>query len=171
MATTARLRQAFKYPAADPTAPALDEQEQAELITQLRAHDATTTALYRHLFAAIPLLAGLLTVYHQLTSPTNLGLPTTLLVLSSLGATSYTLYAIPLPRAQTERAYGERYGSADGLSPLQRYLVPLNALLACFLTIGGAAAIQHGQARAWEDGEVFAVLPFCKFCVFRWLEI
>ncbi|KFY60467.1 hypothetical protein V496_05318, partial [Pseudogymnoascus sp. VKM F-4515 (FW-2607)] len=59
--TQGRLRKTFQYPDSDDddTPEALDEEEQAHLITTLRASATATNTLYTRLFTAFPLLLTL----------------------------------------------------------------------------------------------------------------
>ncbi|KAF2672802.1 hypothetical protein BT63DRAFT_475403 [Microthyrium microscopicum] len=157
MATT-RLRRALAPPTDDPTTADLDEQEQAELITSLRTHDARSSAIYRALFALVPVLAGLLV----LSSARSIGLAMTLGSLSSLAATVYTLYYLPLPPIDEGKGKAKAKSEKDG--PLETWLMPLNAMLACVLTISGVAGMQNGLS-GWEDGEGMLILPFVVFII------
>lgn len=147
MATT-RLRHAFKFPSEEdfPTdSQGMDEQEQQELITQLHLQDTSTTRFYRSLFLAFPVLAALPFLYHLVTSPNS----QTLLALSSLGATGWVLFNVPV-------GVEERAQQQASMGPLSRWLPVLNGMLAAALALGGLVAARRNKS----DGEgILAVLP------------
>jgi hypothetical protein len=149
MATT-RLRHAFKFPSEEDLPSesiGIDEQEQEELIDQLREQDTSTTIFYRALFLALPALAALPFLYTLVTNPSV----QTLLALSSLGATGWVLYGVPVGATEREQQMDR--------GPLARWLAPLNGLLAGALAIGGLVAARKNES----DGEgIFAVLPLGK---------
>ena len=153
---TARLRRAFKYPS-DPdtdSIPAyIDEQEQDELISDLYAYDSDSTTFYTRLFTALLLLIAFIELVHFVTSPSL----RPLLATSSLLATAYVLFAIPLPPASAAPGILDALVLGGEPTPLRRYLVPLNGTLAAVLALGGTV----NWTRDAVEG-VFAILPLGK---------
>ncbi|MCJ1355128.1 MAG: hypothetical protein MMC33_005119 [Icmadophila ericetorum] len=133
MATT-RLRKAFKYPTEDDnneedTAIALDEEEQEKLIQKLRAEDEEQNDEWTRRFFSVP-MGSMMTYIPALLFFTNR--PAQLLsvcCVTSLICTAYILF-IPntksRPTSYTDRTKWEK----PELSPLQKYLPWLNAVLA-----------------------------------------
>lgn len=187
MATT-RLRQTFHYPHdsdSDSGAPeGLDEEEQENLITHLAASDASNTQLYTYLLLLLPLLPLFLYI-RQLFSTTTF-IPS-VCAISSLVATAYTLYYIPLPPASASSTLPSKGsgkaaardfegrkawlditgGGGEDDGPVKKYIVPLNLALCVVLALQELVA-----RRGWREGMmvgggyvpgfVFAVIMFAR---------
>ncbi|KAF3034007.1 hypothetical protein E8E11_002812 [Didymella keratinophila] len=97
MATT-RIRKTFHYPDSsddeDTVEAGLDAQDQAALLTTLQTRDTTSTRLYTRLLLIFPGTIFLFTLPHLFALPTFVP---SLLALTSLAASAYTLYYLPLP--------------------------------------------------------------------------
>jgi len=96
--TSTRLRRTFNYPTEsedeDAVEEGMDEKDQENLIQNLTQKDTRSTRLYTSLLLMFPLLPALL--YIPSLFKTSTVLPSTLAV-TSLLATAYTLYFLPLP--------------------------------------------------------------------------
>jgi hypothetical protein len=146
MATT-RFRHAFQYPADEDLpseATGIDEQEQEQLIDQLREQDTSTTLFYRSLFLVLPALTALPFMYTLVTSPSL----QTLLALSSLGATGWVLQRVPVGSGDRQQEMNK--------GPLATWLIPLNGLLATVLATSGLVSARNNES---EGEGIFAVLP------------
>ena len=150
-----RLRRTFHYPSASSDSDSssssrniddeLDSDAQAALIADLRAHDARMAALYRGAFTALPLLAALLFVPAVLRDSRG-----TLLAVSSLLASAWTVWGVEAPRPA-----GVRKGEAG---PVDRYLPVLNGVLAGVLGIRGVVVWRGGDGVAGGWGVVPLVI-------------
>ncbi|KAF2204763.1 hypothetical protein GQ43DRAFT_408864 [Delitschia confertaspora ATCC 74209] len=100
MATT-RLRQTFRYPDSDSENEneGMDEQEQETLLSSLATQDTRTTTVYTHLLLVLPLLPVFFYIPLLGHAPTLLP---SVLGITSLLATAYILYYIPLPAISTD---------------------------------------------------------------------
>ncbi|KAF2004838.1 hypothetical protein P154DRAFT_531014 [Amniculicola lignicola CBS 123094] len=101
MATT-RLRQTFRYPADDSddeVEQGMDEQDQETLLTTLSTHDTSSTRLYTHLLLLLPLSPILLYLPQLLSLSTTIP---SLAAITSLLASAYTLYFLPLPPVRAD---------------------------------------------------------------------
>ncbi|OBT75891.1 hypothetical protein VF21_04443 [Pseudogymnoascus sp. 05NY08] len=166
--TQARLRKTFQYPDSDDddTPEALDEEEQAHLITTLRARNTATNILYTRLFTTFPLLLTL--AYLPPLSSAHGALP--LLALTSLIASAWVMYAFPVGRtgwgvvdewagsgsgAGVTKGGKDRKGKgrAGDISPgeqegpLRKWLVPLNAGLAGVILVAGLLGTGGGGVK------------------------
>ncbi|KAI1083818.1 hypothetical protein F5B20DRAFT_351163 [Whalleya microplaca] len=103
---TTRLRRTFAYPTdtsppPSPTAEALDEQEQEELIATLAAQNETRNAQFRLLLLCLPAISALPYLVTLLFGGGGgggggrNGSLVAVLSLSSLGATAWTLWTLP----------------------------------------------------------------------------
>ncbi|OBT83793.1 hypothetical protein VE02_07469 [Pseudogymnoascus sp. 03VT05] len=170
--TQARLRKTFQYPDSDDddTPEALDEEEQAHLITTLRLRNTATNTLYTRLFTTFPLLLTL--AYLPPLSSAHGALPP--LALTSLVASAWVMYAFPVGRtgwpwvdewagvaaataAATAGGKGGKdrkgKGRAGDISPgdeggpLRKWLVPLNAGLAGVILVAGLLGTGGGGVK------------------------
>lgn len=149
---TARLRKAFRYPEEDEgLATEMDEEQQEKLIADLQEQDATKTDLYRKAFLALPLSAALfffVTVFLSVTARQRL---VALLGLSSLLCTAYILMSMPAER-QDKKGKRAVYRVEAERSPVEKYLVYLNASLTGLLLISAAANWRRGASEtAWRE--------------------
>ncbi|KAF2635145.1 hypothetical protein P280DRAFT_437611 [Massarina eburnea CBS 473.64] len=99
MAAT-RLRRTFHYPTEssdeDAVEEGMDEQDQETLISTLSSHDTSSTRIYTTLLLILPLAPALLYTPHLLTTSLST-LASSVAALSSLLASAYALYYLPLP--------------------------------------------------------------------------
>ncbi|KAF2764950.1 hypothetical protein EJ03DRAFT_222680 [Teratosphaeria nubilosa] len=165
---SSRLRKAFKYPSddSDDDLNELDEEHQEELISQIQSEDARQNALYRNLFLAIPFAGALILLYIFLFTPnTPQQRLIFLLSISSLSATAYILYFLPL---QTLDWKGKKavYKIEAEKGPVERYLVGLNALLAALLLVAAGVSWRVGRGvEAWREavpGVIFGLTMLVK---------
>nr|POF16378.1 hypothetical protein CFP56_23896 [Quercus suber] len=150
---TSRLRRAFQYPEEHEDSPdELDEEHQESLIAALQAADAQKSSLYRKLFLSIPLTAAIYFTYTLLfASRTAQQRLLALLSVTSLLSTSYVLQYLPV---QTPDRKGKRavYQLEAAKSPVERYLVCLNAALAGLLVLVSAVSWWKGlREQAWKE--------------------
>ncbi|KAH7401643.1 hypothetical protein BKA66DRAFT_451118 [Pyrenochaeta sp. MPI-SDFR-AT-0127] len=93
-----RIRKTFKYPTEsddeDAVEAGMDEQDQANLISTLSAHDTSATYRYTLLLLVLPLTPILLYIPRLFSLQTALP---SVLAIASLLASAYTLYFLPLP--------------------------------------------------------------------------
>ncbi|KAJ4357899.1 uncharacterized protein N0V89_002476 [Didymosphaeria variabile] len=97
-AAATRLRRTFQYPSEsddeDAVEAGMDEQDQADLLTNLTTHDTRTTSTYTHLLLVLPFLPIALYIPLLFRFST---LPATALAILSFLASAYILYFLPLP--------------------------------------------------------------------------
>ncbi|KAL1633714.1 hypothetical protein SLS58_010978 [Diplodia intermedia] len=177
MATT-RLRKAFRYPDDSEEEPAegIDEEEQEKLIAQLQTEDVARTDFYKKAFLALPALS--LTLYlRPLLAPSSFAeFLTAVLAITSLAASAYTLYFIPLGNPpsssssflpgraakvgagssaagrgyeQVLRALGTGGGVDDG--PVEKFLPLLNLALCAVVWVKSRTAPRE-EVAGWEGG-------------------
>ncbi|KAH7058591.1 hypothetical protein B0J12DRAFT_650832 [Macrophomina phaseolina] len=166
MATT-RLRKAFKYPEDSDEEPAegIDEEEQEKLITQIEAEDGAKTDFYKKAFLALPALSLVLYLRPLLAPSSFSEFLTAALAITSLAASAYTLYFVPLgspppplpgrvsigggsvPRG-LDRVLGILgTGSVDD-GPVERFLPLLNLALCLVVWLESLAA--KAKVEGWE---------------------
>jgi len=97
---TTRLRRTFQYnddPTSDEdsTPEMMDEEEQEAYITSLTTHNVTRNAQFRNLLLVLPFLSSLPYLAGLFHPETRL---VSLLALSSLAATGYLLYVLPVTK-------------------------------------------------------------------------
>ena len=123
------------------------------------------TTGHQKYFVAIPLVACLAFVPPLLTSPSFLAKFISLLAITSLLASAYTLLYIPLPSKQTQDPKVKRpmrdLEPEPELGPLKRYLIPLNGALSVLVSL---------NATRFRDRPVvpggfwlFCYVPSCRF--------
>jgi len=115
----ARSRRVFKQQQQPGDYDYLDEQEQEGLIEALAERNETANARFKRFFAILVVAFAPLYV----SSYSNAGLLASLLAVSSLFATAYTIYQLP-------------YLSV-AFTPTERYLPAMNVLLACVTGLVG----------------------------------
>lgn len=135
----AALRKTFKYPSEDSSDNELDEEHQEQLIDELRARSKASDAFYRKLFLVVPLIAGIFSLYTFLTERRI----TSLLSLSSLVCTAYTLHYMPL-KPEDKKGKTAMYKVHAAKSPLEQYLPILNAGMVGLLTIAAVVSWKRG---------------------------
>ncbi|KAK4496326.1 hypothetical protein PRZ48_012306 [Zasmidium cellare] len=153
MATTSRLRKAFRYPSEDDDSNSdLDEEHQEKLIEDLQTQDAASNDLYRKAFISIPLSGALFFLYSLLiASKTAQQRLLALLSLTSLLCTAYILHFQPLQRPDRK---GKKavYKIEAEKGPLETYLIPLNAGLVGLLQLAAVLSWSRGEAEAaWRQ--------------------
>lgn len=159
MATT-RLRRTFAYPTEsdsdDP--PDLDEEHQEQLLATLQSQDEATSALYRHVFLALPLLTSL--AYIPALAWASGATETFVAVLSvavpALAAYVLYFYPIRVPGDHGRRSLYVGSGRGEmpgGVKPVVRHLIVLGASLAVMLVL------QSGVLWRAADSEARAVVP------------
>ena len=166
MAST-RLRHAFKYPSEDEDeADELDEEHQERLISELQAADAQRNELYRNIFVAIPLLAGLYFVYNFVfSSSTAQQRLIALLSLSSTVCTSYILHFMPL-QAPARKGKTAVYKLDAAKGPVEQYLATLDGALTGLLLLAAGLSWRRGAYDA-AYREALPVILFCLTMVVR----
>lgn len=155
---TSRLRKTFRYPDDSDNEPEeLDEEHQERLIADLHEQDAARNDFYQKAFVPIPLLAAafyLVSVF--ITSSARQRL-LALLSLSSLLTTTYIWWFQPL-KAPDKKGKKAFYLVEAENGPIQKYLVSLNAGLACLLAVAAVVSWRKGSIEdAWREA-----LPGCK---------
>lgn len=164
MATT-RLRRTFAYPTEsdsdDP--PDLDEEHQEALLTTLQSEDEATSALYRYLFLALPVLTSLAYVPAFAWAS---GVTETVVALLNVSVPALAAWILYFHPVKAPGSYGlgpmsvgsgrsETYG---GVKLEVRYLIVLGASLAVVVVL------QSGVLWRAVDSEVRAVVPAGKSC-------
>lgn len=153
MATT-RIRKAFRYPSEsdDEDEPdELDEEHQERLISDFRRQDFKRNEIYRQLFLAIPLLAGLYFFLTIFTASTARQRWISLLSVSSLVCTAYILHFMPIESPDRK---GKRpvYQVEAEKGPVENYLVYLNASLAGLLLLAAVVSWKKElREAAWKE--------------------
>ncbi|KAI2631698.1 hypothetical protein GGS21DRAFT_522762 [Xylaria nigripes] len=144
----------------DDDVPLLDEQEQEEFIRALVHQNGTHNAQFRLLLFALPALASIpyLIALHQGSAASR----TSVLALSSLAVTAWTLWALP-PGATGIKILdtyvagpGNVWPSSPSSSPLAQYLPILNVVLGPLVFLSAVAA----GGNLW-----MACLPAVIYCV------
>ncbi|KAI9731678.1 MAG: hypothetical protein M1834_004467 [Cirrosporium novae-zelandiae] len=159
----ARLRRTFRYPEDDSTGDErdeLDEEEQEAIIENLRLEDEGRNKLYTTIFAALPLILTTTFLPALFGSSPSLIKLISLLGITSLGATAYTLIFIPIPKPDPK---GKRplYRAVQEEGPLQKYLELLNGALCALLSIA-AWRIKDKQG-AHEGFWMICLVPAVMF--------
>lgn len=159
----ATLRKTFKYPTEDDSSDnELDDEHQERLIEDLRTASVASGIFYRKLFLLVPLVASLFSLYTFLTERRL----TSLLSLSSLVCTAYTLHYMPLS-PQDKKGKTAMYKVNAAKSPLEAYLPLLNAGMAGLLMIAAAVSWRRGQgevaAREALAGIVWVVAMYVRW--------
>ncbi len=146
-----RLRHTFKYPSSEsspsPSRDELDEEEQESLLSTLSTSATRHDCTYRLIFTALPLLATLPFLYQMTVNPSRSTALPTVLALTSLGITAYSMGSVRLDEAMgkagkrpsTIFARPDSGASASALAqaggPLMVYLPWLNAAIALLLLL------------------------------------
>lgn len=152
MATT-RLRKTLQYPTDSDheSDDELDEEHQERLIADLKAEDARSNRIYRAGFLCIPLLGGLFFVYSFSTASTIRQRLIASLSLSSLLCTGYILHFMPI-EAPDRKGKRPVYQVDAGKTPVEKYLIWLNAALAGVLLLAAAVSWRKGVKQdAWRE--------------------
>lgn len=143
--------------------------EQETLISTLRTRDQSTNTLYKTAFLALPLLSTLVYLPLIFTSSTSASTSShpfllSLLSITSLLSTAYTLHFIPLTTPDT-KGKTPLYRLEPG-SPVTTYLPYLNGGLSALLTLIALLAWRRERVEeAWRGvlpGVVFAVVMFAR---------
>lgn len=117
-----RLRKAFKYPSEsdddDAVEAGMDEQDQANLISTLSSHDASVTHTYTLLLLVLPLAPILLYIPRLFRLSTLLP---SVLAITSLLASAYTLYFLPLPPQDGADAKAKAAGASGKGKPANTF--------------------------------------------------
>lgn len=161
MATT-RLRKAFRYPSEsdDENEPdELDEEHQERLIADFQAQDAEKNDLYRKLFLIIPSLGAVFLLYTFIMASTARERLISVMSLSSLTCTAYILHYMPI-KAPEKKGKRPIYQVEAEKSPVEKYLVHMNAALAGLLLIAAGLSWQKAlREAAWREA-----LPASTYC-------
>jgi hypothetical protein len=166
MATT-RLRRTFAYPTEsdsdDP--PDLDEEHQEQLLATLQSQDEATSALYRHLFLALPLLTSLayIPALAWASGATETFVAVLGVAVPALAAYILYFYPIRVPGDHGLRSLYVGSGRGEtpgGVKPVVRHLIVLGASLAVMLVL------QSGVLWRAADSDVRAVVPAGEFYSF-----
>ncbi|KAK5171448.1 uncharacterized protein LTR77_004592 [Saxophila tyrrhenica] len=161
-----RLRKAFRYPSesdSDNEPDELDEEHQERLISDLQAQDAQKNELYRTAFVAISTLAWVFFMYTFVVASTARQRLIALLSLSSLGCTAYVLYFMPIEKPDRK---GKKpvYQVEAEKSPVEKYLVYLNAALAGLLLLAATLSWRKGLGDdAWREALPAVILGLTLF--------
>ena len=159
------LRKAFRYPSENDDASEpeeLDEEHQERLIAELKEADDRKNNLYRMAFLAIPILAALFFFTTLFTASTARQRLLALLSLSSMLCTAYILHFMPLKRPG-RRGKRAVYQVEAEKSPVEKYLVYLNAALAGLLLVAAAVSWRKGAAHdAWREALPASMLSQVK---------
>jgi len=154
---TVRHRQSFLPPKEDDmdSGPVeMDEQEQEELITRLKATDSDTIDLYQTLFFGVTFVA--ICLYFVFTP----GFYLSLLAITSLAASAFVLH-LPLPNTQTIWTI-----DLPPTSPIVKFLPALNGALAMVIALQGFAT----RSSSPPELLLFQVLPICRYHYFVYLR-
>lgn len=170
--STTRLRKTFHYPAdtSDSDHDDLDEQEQEEVITNLRTRDEDSTQFYRKVFLPLPILASLIYLPSIFTfHATRRDVFIALLAISAMISTAWILWFFPPkmpPRADYKGKrpmYAVQY-QAEG--PIEEYLPILTGALVVTLAMVGMLAWKRDLGaeawRCWLPSIVFGIVMFAR---------
>ncbi|KAF8418513.1 hypothetical protein EV426DRAFT_577468 [Tirmania nivea] len=149
----ARLRTALHYPSdsdTDSLPSHMDEEEQEALLRRLRQSDTSTNEFYSTLFSLLFVLPAIYSLLILLRKPTLISV----LALSSLGITAYTVKFVPVSGARTSGgAEGEgKISIGGGGGPIERFLPVLNGVLAVVVGLGAYLQRPKGdemELEAW----------------------
>ncbi|GME28066.1 hypothetical protein GTA08_BOTSDO01164 [Neofusicoccum parvum] len=166
MATT-RLRKAFRYPDDSDEEPpeGIDEEEQEKLITQIHKEDLAKTDFYKKAFLALPALSLALYLRPFFAPSSFSEFLTAALAVTSLAASAYTLYFIPLGNSSSSlpgRVSIGRSSTQGGLDkvlgifgtggvddgPVEKFLPLLNVALCLVVWLESWAAAE--KVEGWE---------------------
>ncbi|MCJ1308424.1 hypothetical protein MMC25_002077 [Agyrium rufum] len=164
-----RLRKTFHYPADesddDDLPHELDEEEQENLIEKLRKEEADKNTLYLRIFLAIPLVAALAFLPSFFLAGSNSGRLLSILSITSLLASAYTLLMIP--NVQPSRPE-QRQRSIPFFEPLQSpinlYLSYLNGALSFLIALNSLA---QGRSSAGDIFWMLWLLPAGRWTIFN----
>lgn len=154
-----RLRKTFHYPTEDAEEPlALDEEEQDNLIHDLRARNTRTNQQYQLYFLALPILSAIPYIPLLFTTQKLLSL----LSITSLACTAYLLHFLPpgktgIPIIDGRNAGPRGIQKDDGRGPLLRYLPYMNLGLGGILLLSPLVA--GGKSADQEYAQLLHVLP------------
>lgn len=161
--TTSRLRKTFHYPSSsdsNDSADELDEEHQERLISSFQAEDAQKSEIYRNAFLAVPALAILFFLY---TSFSSLRPWQAILSISSLGASAYILKFLPV-QSPARKGKMAVYRVEASRGPVERYMIPLNSLLAGILLVAAVVSWRKGAAQdAYREAFPAVVLLITLF--------
>ncbi|QDS76646.1 hypothetical protein FKW77_008136 [Venturia effusa] len=164
MEPTTRLRKAFQYSIdeeSDSLPEDLDEQEQEILIKTFVDNDAAKTEAYKKAFLALPTLC-LILYLPQLLPPTSTTFLQTLLSITSLALTTYSLYLLP-SRQPTPQTVETTTRYTHETSPLKEHLDHLNVGLSVVLLLFAWRAKQMGTRK--DDELYLSLLPGVVFLI------
>ncbi|PNS14127.1 hypothetical protein CAC42_6640 [Sphaceloma murrayae] len=171
---TNRLRKTFRYPTDDSDSESdarnpedeLDDKQQEAIIEELRKKDEASTKLYRTLFTALPLLASIFFLPSIFVFKRRDAL-LSILSISSLGSTAYTLNFIPSERPDPPTGLTGLTGRRQRVlvaslnSPVSKYLPWMNGGLAGVLALFGVLLWTRGDL----VGAIWAALPAAIYIV------
>ncbi|CAK1362881.1 unnamed protein product [Cercospora beticola] len=165
MMAAARLRRTFRYPSEDDDNEPedLDEEHQEKLIADLEAEDSAKNELYRKAFLGIPFIASLVFLYTFVTASSARQRLIAILGVSSLACTAYVLHFMPIekPERKGKRAV---YRVEAEKSPVEKYLVYLNAGLAALLELAAFVSWRQGRLDdAWRESLPAIIMGLTMF--------
>ena len=160
---TSRLRKAFRYPSEEDEDPSLmDEEQQDKLIEDLQQQDADKTTLYNNIFQGVPLSAALFFLHTFVLANTSRQRLIALLAISSLLCTSYALRFMPI-RAPDKKGKKAVYRAEAEHTPVEKYLLSLNAALAGLLLISATASWRRdAREDAWREALPASMHPHLR---------
>lgn len=162
-----RLRKTFKYPTDDDHTALddLDEQQQEDLITSLRATSSKSDFQYKLIFTLLPVVA----ILPFLFTLTAARFVSSLLCIANLVCSAYTMYLVP-PETTVRKAAQSWWMPFQW--PEKREVWYVSQILQ-WINLGMSAVCLLGSWVQWkvygdEDGGVYAVLmllPMVVLCV------
>ncbi|KAF2718242.1 hypothetical protein K431DRAFT_139965 [Polychaeton citri CBS 116435] len=155
---SSRLRKAFKYPSEDDddSNEDLDEEHQERLIADFKAQDGQKNEQYRLAFLAVPLVAAMFFALRVALAASKRQRLSGFLGLSSLLCTAYVLHFMPL-HAPERKGKRPVYQIEAEKTPIERYLVWLNAALALVMLLSASLSWKANAVDdAWREA-----LPAC----------
>jgi len=183
---TTRVRKAFKYPSdddgTDVSHDELDEQEQENLLTKLRASESSTNAQYTLVFTVLPLIVSLPFFWYLSISTTRTTELLCLLSITSLGASAYIMHFVPIagssssssssssaaarsgqrqPPSSVFGTWGSPLLTVSDQSPINQYLPYLSGSISALLLL--AAWGYRSRTDVPEGLWLFLLLPAVIF--------
>lgn len=164
---TARLRKTFQYPTdnsdEDDTPRDLDEEEQEKLIKKLREEDDERNEEYKRIFLAIPTISATSYIPALIMSRLLQAKIISVLSMTSLLATAYTLVFVPHTRPASSKKGSSRRQLATEPGPVHQYIGYLNGGLS--LLIGLNAISFKDKGGVHEGFWLLCFLPIVSFSI------
>ncbi|KAL8939106.1 MAG: hypothetical protein Q9216_003540 [Gyalolechia sp. 2 TL-2023] len=162
--SSTRLRKRFHYASGDDSDDELphelDEEEQENLITQLKKEDQERNIMFRRIFMALPLFSALTFMPALIASPSGQVQLSSFLAISSLSCTGYVLISSPTTDETREKISST---TSRPPAPLRAYIDYLNGALSLLV---GLNALSFKDNKGVDKGfRLLCMLPSVVFLV------